>query len=216
MAASVTPSTPITTDQIGKIQEVVGAALRRSDLLSELTQLVLDDPKHVEGLTTDVLALLNRRIEAVSNMIVRKVKIDRSRAPQDVLDATGRTQHNDKKVVTDMPRGEGEEVEIHFFKLGRYIRDAELEKEFELRGLESDPYAQAQVNIDDPSFADEHPNGSLWKDKDGNRYFLTFRRWRDQRVVSCGRASDFWQKDLWFAGRRRSASLTADKITLGN
>ncbi len=208
MATSMTPSR-MTDGQIERAVEIFRAQLRKAapELPSDAVQQVFGQPE----LGPEWLAVLRKRVDTISNMIVRKVRVDRSRDPQAVLDATGRNQYTDKKVVAGMPKGEGEEVEVCFFKLGRWISDADLEKEYELRGLEADHYAQAQVNIDDPSLADKHPNGSHWKDKDGNWCFLAIRRWRDERNVRCNRHALDWGDDWWFAGRRRSTSLTAGK-----
>ena len=72
-------------------------------------------------------------IHITLNRIARKVKVNRNRTPQESLDATGRAQYTDRKVVNAMPKGEGEEVEVVFFKpdLSRhngFISDDDLEK----------------------------------------------------------------------------------------
>jgi hypothetical protein len=137
-------------------------------------------------------------------MIVRRVKVNRNLNPQEVLDATGRNQYTDKSVVATMPRGEDEETDVYFFQLGRYVSNADLVKEYELRGIEPDPYAQAQVNTDDPDFAKEKPNGTQWKDKDGKWCFVTFNLWNGRRNVSVGRGGGGWLDDWWFAGVRKA------------
>jgi hypothetical protein len=200
----MSPSEVLSAGQAVKFSDILIAKLRKSDLPHAETQQVLEN--QAEELATNFLADVRKRVEAISSMIVRKVKVDRNRDPQAVLDATGRNQYKDKKVVASMPRVAGEEVEVCFFKLGRWISDADLEKEYELRGLEADHYAQAQVNIDDPSFADTYPNGSHWKDKDGNWCFLAFGRWVVERDVICDRGGGVWDDDWWFAGRRKSGS----------
>jgi hypothetical protein len=204
MAKSMSPSNPITSGQIAKTQELIGAALRKSGIQNDPYQQVLKTQG--KALAHEWLQLAQKRVDAISGMIVRKVKVDRSRDPQQLLDATGRNQCTDKRVVAGMPRGEGEEAEVCFFKLGRFVSDDDLDTEYQLRGLEPDPYAQAQANIDDPAFADSYPNGSHWKDKDGNWCFLTFCRWDVRRDVFCRRDGDGWLSHWWFAGRRKSST----------
>lgn len=138
-----------------------------------------------------------------NDMIIRHIKVDRSRTSQQTLDATGRKQYTDKSAVESIPHLEGEDVEVCFFKLGRYLSCADLEKEYELRGLKPDPYAQAMVNEVDPVFADDHPNGSQWKDTDGNYTCVTFGRWNDERNVYCDRNDGDWNDRWWCAGVRK-------------
>ena len=205
MTQVVSPSATnsITPGQIGKIQELLGAALRKSGLQSEPTQLVIE--QQGDALVAEMVATVRKRVEAVSSMIVRHAKANRNRTPQQVLDATGRKQYTDSKVVKAMPKGEGDETDVHFFKLGRYVSDADLEKEYELRGLKpADPYSLAAVNEADPAFADEYPNGTHWKDASGNWCYAAFDQWYDgERLVDVSRLDDDWNDFWWFAGLRK-------------
>lgn len=102
-----------------------------------------------------------------------------------------------------MPRGEGEEAEVVFFKGNRRMSDEEVEKEYERYNLYPvDPYSLAKVNKDDPAFADEHPNATIWKDADGNWCFAAFIRWRGERRVDIGRSGSDRDDSWWFAGLR--------------
>jgi hypothetical protein len=80
----------------------------------------------------------------------------------------------DRKVVDAMPKGKGDEAEIVFFKPDLFqrhgfISDDDLDKEYKLRGLKpADPISVAAVNQDNPAFADDKPNGTHWKDANGN------------------------------------------------
>jgi hypothetical protein len=191
----------MTTGQIDRACEIF-----RAQLTKHAAELPSDPVQQVFGqaeLGPEWLAVLRKRVEAISDMIIRRVTVNRSRTPQDMLDATSRKQYTDRNVVKAMPRGKGEEVEVYFFKLGRFVSDDELQKEYELRGLTPDPYAQAQVNIDDPAFADERPNGTHWKDGDGRWCFAAFNQWRGERGVDVDRSDDDWYVDWWFAGVRK-------------
>ncbi len=196
------PIKGITTGQVGKVQELLGAALRKSDLQSEPSQQVLENQG--AQVIEEMVAVLRKYVEAVSSMIVRHVAVNRNRSPQEAIDATGRNKYLTDGVVAAMPQGEGGEADVFFFNLGRYISDADLDKEYELRGLKpADSYALAAVNESDPAFADNHPNSTRWKDESGNWCYAAFNRWNDERNVGVGRRSDRWHDRWWFAGCRK-------------
>lgn len=200
---AITPSKPITEGEIGKICELIAAKLRKSNLLSEFVQAVLKTRRGGE-LADNLVADLRRMVDAISDLITRCVTVNRSQTPQAALAATGRKQYTNDEVVANMPRGEGDEVEVVFFKLGRWINDDELEKEYEIRGLvPSDPYSLAAVNEDDPDFANKRPNGTHWKDSSGKWCFIAFNRWGDGRYVFVDRIDNKWPGYWWFAGRRK-------------
>jgi hypothetical protein len=155
-----------------------------------------------------MLAVLRRRVEAVSNLIVRRVTVNRTRTPKQAFVATGRTLYTDTTVVDRMPCGEGDEVEVIFFKLdlskrGGWISDDDLREEFDLRGLGPDPISLAAVNEADPAFADEHTNATHWKDADGNWCCAAFGGFDGERVVRVVRFGGGWYDGCWFAGVRK-------------
>lgn len=206
---SMTPSVAGMTDgQIDKAADVFRALLRkhRAEFSSEATQHALG----TNDLGPALLAAFRKHVEAFSNMITRHITVNRTRSPQDAIAATGRNQYVDKNVLATMPQGEGDEADVIFFKPGHYVSDADLEKEYALRGLvPADPYALTAVNEADPAFSDEHPNGTHWKDADGRWCYAAFRRWFDDRrvddgrSVGVGRKGNGWSDGWWFAGRRK-------------
>ena len=207
MTKVMTPSDdkPITKGQIQKLQDLLGVALRESGLPSSPSQKVIETQG--SQLIANFVAAIRTAVEMISNLIIRTVHVDRTRTPQEVLNATGRVQYTDKKVVDVMPRGEGEQVEFHFFKPDPYaykdgwISDDEVERQFDLRGLKPDWEAQAEANRADPAFADKHPNGTHFKDPDGNWCFVTFSGWIGGRDVDVDRNnSRGWDDRWWFGG----------------
>jgi hypothetical protein len=203
MTIVMTPSVkPITKGQAGKFVDVAVDALVKSGLPSEPTQQVLEEQG--AALADEFIGLVRKRVEAMSNIIVRRVKVNRNRAPQAMLDATGRTQYTNKSIVAAMPHGDGGEVEVVFFKLDRWVSDSDLDKEYALRGLiPADPYSQGAVNETDPAFADDRPNGTHWKDAEGKYCYATFNRWSDERGVNVYRNVSDWHDCWWFAGLRK-------------
>ena len=197
-------ATEMTDGQIENAVNKLRDAIRkhRSEITSDVAQQVLG----VENLGMMMFTPFRERAEAVSNLIVRKVKVNRGRSQQEAIEATGRAQYTDRKVVDSMPKGEGEEVEVVFFKpdltdRNGFISDDDLEKEFDLRGLKpADPISVAAVNEADHAFADEKPHGTHWKDADGKWCYATFCCWRDGRGVYVDRSGFDWGDSWWFAG----------------
>ena len=209
MAKTMTPSAEskaMTDGQITKAVAVYRALLEKHapEFDSGAVQAVLGD----QGLAGEMFALFRQRVEAKANEVVRRVSgIDRALKPADVIAmvvATGRKKYGDDKVIESMPKGEGEDAEVVFFTLGRYISDDDLEKEYEKRGLKpADAYSLAAVNRDDPAFADEKPNCTHWKDGDGKWCYVAFSRWGDVRGVSVSRVDSGWSGRWWLAGLRK-------------
>lgn len=203
MKENVSPSNePISAGLIVKIGELLGAALRKSGLPMHPTQEVVEEQG--AAIVEACVAEIRKRVEMVSNLITRLVQVNRTRSPQEALEATGRRLYVTDSVVAAMPKGEGEEATLHFFTLGRYVSDDDLEKEYELRGLKAaDPYSLAAVNEADPTFADERPNSTHWKDADGNWCYAAFRRFDGERSVGVYRRGYGWSGGWWFAGVRK-------------
>lgn len=158
--------------------------------------------------------MTDRQIEAEtqSNLIIRRVKVDRSRSGAAALAATGRKQYTNDDVVATMPTGEDEEVEIVCFKpdlteKDGWISDDDLETEFSRHGLRpADPFECAAVSEADPAFADEHPYGTHWKNAAGKWCFATFDRGVGGRVLIVNRGGSDWSGRWWFAGVRKQQS----------
>ncbi len=204
MAKTISPSGPITEGQIGKVNELLGAKIRKNqkEFPSDVVQQVLIS--NGDALAKELLAVVRKYVDAASNLITRVVTVNRKRSGKEALTATGRNQYVDDSVVVQMPNGTTEETEVVFFKLGRYVSDNDLDKEYELRGLKpADPFSLAAVNEAAPAFADEHPNGTHWKDKNDKWCYATFFRWIDGRSVCVFRSDDGWNDDWWFAGVRK-------------
>lgn len=208
MAKTMTPSADSKTMTEGQITKAVGAyrALLEKhapEFDSGAVQAVLGD----SGLAGEMFALFRQRVEAKASEIIRRVGINRNLKPDEVIAKvceTGRQRYVDHKVLESMPKGEGEEAEVVFFKIGRFISDDDLEKEYEKRGLKpADAYSLAAVNRDDPAFGDEKPNCTHWKDAQGKWCYVAFSRWDAGRRVDVRRSDGDWGGNWWFAGLRK-------------
>jgi len=193
----------MTDGQIENLVDKFRATLRKHR--SEISQIIAQEIVGIENLGMECYEPIRKHVEVRSNTIVRRVKVNRNRNGQEAIDATGRRQYAEKSVVNAMPQGEGEEVEVIFFNIGRYVTDDELDKEYELRGLEPvDPYSLSAVNEADPAFADKKPNATHWKDSNNKSCYAAFNQWRgDGRNVNVLRHGDGWLGSWWFGGVRK-------------
>ena len=181
----------ITNGQIGQINDRLATKLRESGLLSADVQKVLKMPGNTA--IDEMVAIFRKHVEAQSDIIVRRVRVDRTRTPQEVIDATGRTQYVNKNVLATMPQGEGDEVDVYFVPTKRFVPVEDVPAFLAQYGLVPDPRAQAAVNEADSAFSDEHPNGTQW----GDNCYLMFPRWNGGRLVRCDHRGDDW-RDYWF------------------
>ena len=130
---------------------------------------------------------MNIIMEGSGIIVVKDVLVDRTRTPQQVLDAIGcKQQYVDKNALATMPKGEGDRVDVWFVSV------AEARALFARHRLVPDPYAQAAVNEAFPTFC---PNGTQWGDR-----FLAVGYWGGKRGVCCDRSNDEWGVDYFFSG----------------
>ena len=201
MTKVVTPS-PITDGQIEKATDVFRAALRknRSRLDAGTFQQVLG----MNDIGKALFAVFCERSEAIGGVIVHHVKVNRHRSFERALEATGFRFRIGVDMLATIPEGSGNNVEVIFFKCGRLVSSDDLEKEYEMRGLvPADPYSLAAVNEGNPTFVDNYPNCTNWKDKNGEWYGIAFRHWTKERSVLVINSHDGWGGYWWFAGRRK-------------
>ena len=196
-----------TGEQIEHIMDMWRRRLKGRNLtLAEANHIIQNGNLYLPVMDKAADVLVDQVRSDMQNTIVRMVRnIRRNRTPEQAINDTGRNKYVTDSVVATMPVGQGpEEVELVYFRLGRFVYADELEREYETRGLTPDPQAQTADNEADPAFADEHPNTCLWN-RDGKvSSYLTFYRWDDERRVYCRRSGDFWHGFWWFAGVRKS------------
>lgn len=208
MTTVVTPSDKsITKGQISKFYDILANALSKSGLPSQPAQDVLETQG--AALADEFVALVRKHIEALTGLIVRRVKVNRICSPLDALKAIGRKLYVTDAIVDEMPVGTGDEADMVYFKPGPeaykngIMSCEELNRQYELRGLKPDPRAQAADNAADPAFADQRPNACQWKDAQGNWRYAAFDRWYDECGVDVDRDGYDWNVNWSFGGVRK-------------
>ena len=209
-AMQMTPSEvkKMTAGQIDKAVANYRALLEKhaGEFNSEAVQTVLGQSELAE----EHFQVFRTRVEAISNFIIRKVKVNRSRSPQQAIDATGCTQYTDNTVVKVMPIGEGEEVDLYLIPFKKKLSVDNLEEAVDKAGFVLiDPITLCALNEADPALADTIPNATQWRDKNGKACCAYFRRWAGERVVNIGRNDIGWH-GFWFFGcvRKKSAEVS--------
>lgn len=202
MAKTMTPSgQEITAGQIGKIQELLGAGLRKSGLASEPTQIVLETGG---ALIDELVSVIRKRVEMVAKIISRHVRVDRTLTPEQMISLTGRVKwYIDPEVLAEMPREGSPECTVEIFELDYGPSVDELDREYEARGLRPDPYAVVQAVTDDPALADGRPIAIQWRDKRDRACYAIFLRHDGERRVSVYRRGSRWNRRCRFAGSRK-------------
>ncbi len=130
-----------------------------------------------------------------------RARVDLQAPAHALIAKTGRVSYIDDETLQSMPRGVHEEVEIHFFQIGRWVTDAELRDAYEAQGLKPvDPHTLIHANIADPLFADAYHNATHWRHADGSWRYLTFRTRIGKRAVTANSNYMDWQSFWWFGG----------------
>jgi hypothetical protein len=199
----IASQTGMTDGQIDNICAKLRDALRRhrNKISSEAAQLAIG----AENIGMKMFVPFREQAEALSEIIVRRVKVKRNRKPQEAIATTRRSGHISSEVVAQMPgRGEEEEeIDVYFFPLRKYTGVADVQKLIESHNLIPDAYAVAAVNEADPSFAEDKPNGTQWVDEKGKFCcIIFFNHWNGERGVDCRCVCD-WSGNWWFGGVRK-------------
>ena len=203
-----------TGEQVEHIMDMWRRRLKGRNLtLDEANHLIQNGGQYLPIMDEAADVLVDRVRSDTSNTIVRMVRnIRRGRTAEEAVSATGRKKHVDDFILATMPVGEGpEEVELVYYKPDpseydndNFMSEEGIEKASSSRGLCPDLQAQMADNEQDPSFADDHPNGMSWNRVGKVASFAAFGRWRDRRRVIVDRHNDDdWDDCWWFAGVRK-------------
>lgn len=204
MSTNIAPiAEEITAGQIGRAADRFSERCRvNASLLPKNTvQVVLEDEG--DALAREMFEVFHARVERCAKMITRRVKVNRSLTHKQALDATARMKRVNVEVLKTAPKCDGEEVNLYFFDLSYDPTADELDREMEIRGLKPDFDALAAINAADPSFADERPNVTQWRNANGKACFAVFSHWRGERYVRVFRDDRGWYRHCRFAGVRK-------------
>lgn len=194
-----TMSASMTDGQIETALNQLRDAMRKHR--DEVTSSAAQETNGLTNLGMRLFAVYRELAEKYMDMIVHNVDVDTAVLPEQAIAAMARRQYVTAEVVRTMPKGMAGKSQLYVWKpdLSKrdgYISDDNLELEVPEGFIFASPYQVAKMNADDPSFADEHPNTTHWKDESGKWCYLAADRWRDEREVDVYRSDDDWD-DRW-------------------
>ncbi|MSU44863.1 hypothetical protein EXS45_01635, partial [Candidatus Nomurabacteria bacterium] len=108
-----------------------------------IVQDILEHEGHV--LSKEMFDVLYRHIERRSEMVIRHVKVDRTKTGEQLITALNCKEFVDIEVLATMPTQGKKEENLYFFPVKQIIQVGDYVKEFESRGLVPDPYAQMKA-----------------------------------------------------------------------
>lgn len=201
----------ITTEQIRSLEDRFAEHCRGYSYLlpKDASQKVIEEEG--DELIREMFDSFQRRVAryySYDNTFTRLVTVNRDIPLRKMQDEVSKNRDRNRMIpciFLEMPvQGSGKETtELHFFKRNPRRSIAEYEQELADQGLVPDYYAQMQVNIDDPAFADKYPNAMFWDyNKEGCTHYLELAK-DDQgkRYVWCnGRPGA--PSNLWLAGKK--------------
>ncbi len=176
------------------------------DTFSRIIKISIDDwqslldPRNEESPSTQVA------FPKILEIFTQRVRVNRKQSPQKAL---GNNPIGVKSILPcalrSMPVKGYEEVEVVFARV-QFTESPDIHQAiYDVLGLDSDPLAVNQANIDDPELLRTKPNICCWMDPSRIWYSMRFANW----VNTCGPCMEVGkymeQPDYrwWLAGSRR-------------
>lgn len=171
----------LTTAQAGKIfGPVLAGILREPGLRPELAELAIR--VHSDRMTREMLEVVYKYVYAFRGVEVHSVRVDRIHKLEDVADKitlhASVSKKLDQKAVSSMPTRGDDIVDLYSFKLdGRQRGGAQIGREYELRGLKSDPLAHIAFVRENHRIWSEQmcTTTSVWQDSKGKWCHLSIK-----------------------------------------
>lgn len=144
----------------------------------------------------------------MATIIFREFVVDPTIIGMKAIDATKCMKYAKEQVVATMPVPLASEGVLCFLQIGLYTSAEELEAVCEKRGLQlADPHTLCAFNTANPDFVDTYPNGTQWKDAQGNFCYADFRLGDGGRCGSIGFLYNGWDGHWWLACVSAGSSL---------
>ncbi|HPN81103.1 MAG TPA: hypothetical protein PK619_00300 [bacterium] len=203
-----TEETPLATgEQVEHIMDMWRRRLKNRELTREEAQIIITGGnRYLPVMDAAADMMVDRVRTEMFNTIVRTVRnIKRNQTVRQAIDATGRNQYGDDKLLATMPWGEGpEEVELVYVRAGKQLSPVEQERFLAEHDLIPDPQAQMADNEQNPGFADKYRNGLQWnRDRDLISFVIFSQGIEVGRIVYVDRFRRDWLGHWWFAGVRK-------------
>ncbi len=198
--------------EIDSIFSLLRAAFPNVNQFSdEIRQLLIHNAADVTKETiTAITDALIRLVARTTTTIVLTLDVDRSRSPEEMLEATkffSRESSTDGSHLANMPRAGSTRQVVELFRLESYTVGYQLELERKRRGYKTllDSYQLGSIAEKYPAFADECTLVTQWK-KPGSPYWvsLVFKQYQGRRLASISKRGENydWRGPCWCGGIR--------------
>ena len=138
------------------------------------------------------------------------MKINRKKTIKKLISELGYTKYINNAVLETLKNEGDTEVEVEFFKVGKYISLPELIKEYKKRGIVPDIGAVIQYLKENPETLDDKKWIAVQLE-DNSCVF--FDRWSGERGVDVDRSGYGWRDYWWFGGVRKSSALGNSELS---
>lgn len=199
----------MTLSQQGKVCDLLMAKFRKYVQLYQLSKRAAQTAimDHGEELAQEMFELVRKRIEAHSDLVVRRVSVNRTEPLEQLLKrikTANLSDFIDEDTFFTIPK-EGpvyEEIDLFFLPMKYDMTMSNAKDLLEEYGLVLDPFAQTQFYLQDPAFAREYRHTTSW---DINLYeeiatFIYFTR-NGVRCVRPITGRTMFGGKSWLAGR---------------
>lgn len=137
------------------------------------------------------------------------MKVNRNQTIKELIKKLGYKEYLNEDVLAEL-KNEGEKnVDVEFFKLGKYISPSDLLKEYETRKLIPDVGAVVTYLIENPNVLDEKEWIGVQL---ADNAFAAFDRWGGGRKVYVYRDDRDWNDYWWFSGAKKQSFNTPQSI----
>lgn len=141
----------------------------------------------------------HKKLKPEEMFVVRNVRVNRIQTPLAMIKALHRRGSIDGGMLETMPKDGEECVDVFFFPIQCFLCRPDIAKEFESRGLMSDPYAQIQANIDKSNLSQRFPNIVHWSNPGCFCHVSIIQRFND-RLIQVGYVGNGLRSGWWLAG----------------
>lgn len=203
--------TSLQESELVDVQKLLGSVMTEHslELPSDVVRLVIE--QQGEALRSGFLNVLRNCVESQAGVAIRMATVDYGLHPQKIWNAIDRIERAiGSTFVIERPSGcvGTKDVVVEFFELKCYPTRKVVDQACAERGLRPDLYAQIKVNIEDPTFADAHPNAIFLDNVNGElcsmRFGVRHDKLRDSsdRYKSVCDAEEPFTTGWWFGGVR--------------
>lgn len=151
----------------------------------------------------------DKQIIPTSNIKYRDIAISENKVSLSYLEKLDIGKYIDPLTLDCVtPPEDNWSILVTLFTIGEWMTEQELDEKYKALNLVAiDAYTLAILNETDPRLCEKYPNGTHWKDQDGNWCFGKCTSVAGKQSLRIGYGGIGWCKNLWFAGFSKKTQL---------